>query len=121
MEIKERNYSIDVAKGALIILVILGHVILGTLQDNFIRFFIYSFHMPMFLFISGYLINLNKLSLYSYLGLIKHYTSRMPGWWISAWVIFTTITQYNNLSLKTYIVQIIHPFYHLWYVPSVFL
>lgn len=120
MEIKKWNYSIDVVKGILILLVILGHVILGTIQNNFIRFFIYTFHMPMFLFISGYLVNLNKLRLYSYSGLIKHYASRMLSWWLLAWYIFTTITQYGNLSLKIYIVQFIHPYYHLWYVPSVF-
>lgn len=98
MEIKKWNYSIDVVKGILILLVILGHVILGTIQNNFIRFFIYTFHMPMFLFISGYLVNLNKLRLYSYSGLIKHYASRMLSWWLLAWYIFTTITQYGNLS-----------------------
>lgn len=49
---------LDALKGILIILVILGHVIQGAVQDyqhNDLFRFIYSFHMPLFFLISGYL------------------------------------------------------------------
>lgn len=56
----ERNYHVDNIKGVLIFLVVCGHL-LSYLQDmdsTFaigVRTFIYFFHMPGFIFISGYL------------------------------------------------------------------
>ena len=32
------NTSVDVAKGGLILLVVIGHFLLGTLDDNFVRY-----------------------------------------------------------------------------------
>lgn len=46
----ERVEWIDVYKGIGIILVVVGHVCTGWFRD-----FIYTFHMPLFFFISGYL------------------------------------------------------------------
>ncbi len=46
---------IDQLKGIAILLVVLGHVIGRNLgEDNFLWGAIYSFHMPLFMFISGY-------------------------------------------------------------------
>lgn len=58
---KERRHWLDVVKGIAIILVVMGHV--GSTYGgesaspsfNAIHSFIYSFHMPLFMFISGYL------------------------------------------------------------------
>ena len=53
-----RKFYLDNLKGFLIILVILGHVVQGVFVDyqhNFLFRAIYSFHMPLFFFISGYL------------------------------------------------------------------
>lgn len=50
---QKRNDSIDFAKGFLMIFVILGHIVQGTIEDGNLRGVIYSFHMPLFLFISG--------------------------------------------------------------------
>lgn len=52
-EPRRYNQTADTLKGLLIVLVILGHFLLGTLMDNPIRYFIYSFHMPLFLFVGG--------------------------------------------------------------------
>lgn len=53
-----RDNRLDSIKGFLIILVILGHLIgvcgTGTINGS-VRTFIYTFHMPLFIFISGYL------------------------------------------------------------------
>ncbi|MBR5685582.1 MAG: acyltransferase family protein [Muribaculaceae bacterium] len=55
----ERDHSLDSLKGFLIILVVIGHVI--TILDNAnvinhaVMGLIYSFHMPLFILISGYL------------------------------------------------------------------
>ncbi|MWQ00011.1 acyltransferase family protein [Glaesserella parasuis] len=52
-----RNIYFDATKGFLIILVILGHVILGSLNENTLRYIIYFFHMPLFLAVTGYFIS----------------------------------------------------------------
>lgn len=57
------NYyiGIDILKGILIILVIAGHLIQGNVEDNIIRYIIYSIHIPLFLAVSGFLINFKML------------------------------------------------------------
>lgn len=62
---RERNLYIDIVKGLCIILVIIGHCIQygsgnkyledNTFFNNPFFIFIYSFHMPLFMLISGYL------------------------------------------------------------------
>lgn len=52
MEIKKRQGCFDAAKGIGILLVIIGHMHLQTINP-----FIFSFHMPLFFFISGYFLS----------------------------------------------------------------
>ena len=49
----EREKSIDILKGIGIILVIVGHI-QEYIPKNFL-IYLYSFHMPLFFYISGYL------------------------------------------------------------------
>lgn len=60
----ERNLAIDYIKAFAIILVVLGHSIqygsgpyvkAHMFDNNYIIYFIYSFHMPIFMIVSGYL------------------------------------------------------------------
>jgi len=54
-----RNVLIDILKGVAIILVVLGHAIqFNTISssNNLVFKFIYLFHMPLFMFLSGYLV-----------------------------------------------------------------
>ena len=53
---KFRDQFLDIAKGLAIILVVVGHVLQGSTErfdDLFWFRVIYSFHMPMFVFLSG--------------------------------------------------------------------
>jgi len=59
----KRLQFIDVAKGIGILLVVLGH--LET--TDFLRRWIYSFHMPFFFFISGFLSKLISINYITYL------------------------------------------------------
>lgn len=56
---KERDVQIDNVKAMLIILVVMGHSIEGVIDKsglfNHIYYILYSFHMPVFIFITGYL------------------------------------------------------------------
>ncbi len=58
--IGNRDRKLDALKGFAMILVVMGHIIAfsnsGDLSKNFLFNFIYSFHMPLFFFISGYLV-----------------------------------------------------------------
>ena len=63
-EIDQRNEQIDIAKGLLMTITIFGHVLLASTDlvplASFFLKFIYSFHMPAFLIISGILFDANK-------------------------------------------------------------
>ena len=48
---------IDIAKGYGILFVIIGHL---YLQDSFLTTQIYTFHMPLFFFLSGYVFSAKK-------------------------------------------------------------
>lgn len=58
METKERDYLFDNYKAVLIIFVVVGHFIEVASEDNsfmqVLKWMIFSFHMPAFIFISGY-------------------------------------------------------------------
>ena len=54
---KEKINYIDYSKGIAILFVIFGHVYSG---NNIATTWIYSFHMPLFFIISGFLLKLNK-------------------------------------------------------------
>ncbi|MCM1108493.1 MAG: acyltransferase family protein [Clostridium sp.] len=68
---RHRNQTLDITKGVLILLVVYGHAIqysLGPLWLDSLGFFedpvfrtIYSFHMPLFMLISGYLFGFSNL------------------------------------------------------------
>lgn len=55
---KKREEWCDIAKGIVIILMIIGHM--PNYIPNFVRELIYSFHMPFFFIISGYWFNKDK-------------------------------------------------------------
>lgn len=58
MSTKSRNYFLDNYKALLIVLVLTGHFIEPCYRNNgfltVLKWFIFSFHMPAFIFISGY-------------------------------------------------------------------
>ena len=58
MSTKSRNYFLDNYKAFLILLVVIGHFIEPCYTNNlfltFLKWIIFSFHMPAFIFISGY-------------------------------------------------------------------
>lgn len=51
MEQKTRNKTIDISRGIAIILMVIGH----SGCNEYVRKFIYLFHMAVFFMISGYL------------------------------------------------------------------
>lgn len=119
--VKERNHSVDAVKGVLIFLVVVGHVLLGTLDEKILRYVIYSFHMPAFFFVSGYLLNVEKLQNQKYTEMFGKYWHRMLFEWLIAWVIYTAFAIHNDFNIKSFAHSIVSPYYHLWFVPSLFM
>ncbi|MEG0618349.1 MAG: acyltransferase family protein [Bacilli bacterium] len=104
-----RNKTIDLLKGVLVFLVIWGHVIQCSTNGMFdfylnsIYKFIYSFHMPAFMLISGYLYyyseqnkNLKTILLRKLKQLLIPIIS-----WGFIFYIFLHITNINDFSLRT--------------------
>lgn len=123
-----RNSSIDALKGIMIILVVLGHITyIGELKNHFehLRDYIYFFHMPIFLMITGYFINI-KLS-------IKKITNNLLIPYIlffSTYLIILLITTKLNLLEKSNSIEsisnifhaiIFQPFASYWYLHSLIL
>lgn len=117
----ERNRSVDAIKGVLIFTVVLGHMLLGTLDNNPVRFLIYSFHMPAFFFISGYLLDKNKLKHTPIKRLCLKYWGRMLKPWMVAWIIYSIYACRNEINIFSLLHYLYSPYYHLWFVPSLFL
>jgi len=123
MSSKTRNYNIDLIKGILIILVIIGHVIPVGVSVVFSRYIIYSFHMPLFIGIAGYLLDMSKFQNMTFRNLFDKYWKRVTIPWIIA-VNFYFIINKSYLHadsgylshIKTYIMAYIYPYYHLWFV-----
>ena len=111
-----RNGYIDTCKGILMIFVIIGHVLLGTLEENPVRYAIYSFHMPAFFFISGYLVNTEKLRTESLKQFISRYAFRIiVPWAIAVNVYFFIHYMIEGDSIIGYIKAYVVPYYHLWF------
>lgn len=67
MTLNQRINWIDWAKVFAIYLVALGHLLSKTGREGYILNFIYSFHMPFFFFISGYLFKIKESNFRSFL------------------------------------------------------
>ena len=115
-----RNVSIDSLKGLLIIFVIIGHALFGTLDGNPLRYVIYSFHMPVFLFLSGYLLNCYKISALSIKQLFVKYWKRMLLPWVIALVVYSVVLTVTNFTIFELVMRLTNPYYHLWYIPTLF-
>lgn len=112
-------YFLDIMKGFLLVLVFVGHLIPGEVTEQPVRYLIYSFHMPLFIGISGFLFNIERQQL-TVKSFVQKYAKRL----ILPWFIAVTFYYlYNNLvinhkalSVKRFLHNIYSPYYHLWYV-----
>lgn len=112
MEKIKRDYLFDNLKALLIFLVVLGHMIEPYIyEDNLFKFIyigIYAFHMPLFIFISGYFSkNLEKTRVNAFKKCIIPYLV-----WNSLYVIFIS---------KTFKIMIFQPSWIYWFLLSLFL
>lgn len=114
-----RLRNIDLLKGLLIILVVIGHVIREDMSHSIFRTLIYSFHMPVFIAISGYLFHAERFR--SFGELLKKYTLRLMLPWAIAVVGYswlTTTFQGKSYGVHCILEAFAHPYYHLWFIPA---
>jgi len=117
---------IDALKGFAILLVVLGHAIqykytATAFDENVVFRVIYSFHMPMFMFLSGLVAYYSfEMPVYPYLKK-KFMALAVPflAWFALAY--FATGT-YHTIALKSYIWRmLLSPDYGLWFLWVLFL
>lgn len=107
-QLLEKDLKLSNIKGLLIFLVVFGHLIELNKQNYYQLFvFIYAFHMPLFIFISGYLAKRIKLSKIINLLLLYIIFQSFFDWFLYF------IGEYKTLSFHYG-----KPQFHLWYIVS---
>lgn len=116
MEIKSPNTRLpywDNIKGVLIILVVIGHYLWAYWDSDNVRqviSFIYLFHMPAFVFVSGYFSKSENSRL-------SHSILRL----IVTYLVFNSLMMIMNALLTDGSFQFITPYYSFWYLVSLVL
>lgn len=118
-----RSDGIDYLRGILILLVIVGHVVVGSLHENWIRYPIHAFHMPLFIGITGYLLNAKTLRDISLFNVGIRYWWRMILPFSLAFIFFTGILffhayQESRVTFGLLLSYLHTPYYHLWFIPT---
>ncbi|MDR3705886.1 MAG: acyltransferase family protein [Paludibacteraceae bacterium] len=115
-----RNPNFDFLKGFLIILVVIGHLIHGHVEDNFTRWLIYGFHMPLFIAISGYMFSSVYNRQVSFTELFSKYKVRLIFPWLLAVLLYWLYINYGDFKdgeqNQPIYINLIRPYYHLWFV-----
>lgn len=113
-KVKNRNYLLDNLKVVLIFFVVFGHVIEYYIKDNSILrtiyIFIYFFHMPLFIFISGYLSkNFYRMKRKAVRNLLIPYIIFNMIWYTAVYI-----------GTRRLMFSVISPGWTLWYLLSLF-
>ena len=121
-----RSDGIDFLKGFLILLVIIGHIVVGSVHDNEIRYSIHAFHMPLFIGLTGYLLNANSLTSSPFLTVFTRYWWRLIVPFSLAFTFFTGILffhayQEGRVTIGLLLSYLHTPYYHLWFIPTMML
>jgi acyltransferase len=114
---KGRVSGIDLFRGSLVLLVVLGHFAELTERNHFLTWFGYGFRMPLFIGLTGYLFNLEQARTLPPLALLGKYYDRLILPWLAACIV--TIAATGTLHWYSPFYMIIRPPYHLWFVPVI--
>ena len=121
----KRIEYIDIARGIGILLVVLGHNDFGYIS-LFGYKLIYSFHMPLFFFLSGYFLNAS-IPFFEYFK--KRFNSLLKPYFFTIFLIYFTSVSFNGMSFTTAIRRITKSLYgaghyidwvQLWFLPHLF-
>lgn len=115
--ISPRVSGIDLFRGALVVLVVLGHFAELSAPHHFLTWFGYGFRMPLFIGLTGYLFNLEHARALSPQGLLRKYYDRLILPWLAACAVAMVVT--GSLVWFSPIYAVLRPPYHLWFVPVI--
>lgn len=128
-DIKHRDSSFDILKGILILLVVFGHSICDTCTYNHVDCWhehvfniVYLFHMPLFVFVSGYFAN--SISNKNVKELVTQKTIRL----LLPWLIWTSIDMVLKIStgnihfvgVGSSLSTLYYQCCQIWYLPCIF-
>lgn len=124
MKVGNRNGFVDALKGYAIILVIVGHSIQSNsvnFDENIIFRIIYSFHMPLFMFLSGFVLWLQRAKI-NYIYLLKRsMTLVIPFFTVYILNYFLT-SSFHQFSLLMYLRDlVVAPDLGVWFLWTLFL
>jgi acyltransferase len=111
----QRNSGIDIFRGALVLLVILGHFSELMQRQNLLTWMGFGFRMPLFIGLTGYLFNLERAREMPLPALLRKYYRRLIFPWLVACAVHLTLTQ--QWSWFSPLVIILWPPFHMWFVP----
>lgn len=109
-----RNRGIDLFRGLLVILVILGHFSELTHRHTFIVWLGFGFRMPVLIGLTGYLFNLDHARGMRLVELVRHYHRLIIPWLVAA-TVYVVLSQPIDWRLPLAI--LVRPPFHLWFVP----
>lgn len=115
MEKQTRLAYLDYLKSFLIVLVVVGHVIQLNFKDfdsNLLFRYIYSFHMPLFMFVSGFLCYKTQLKISSLPHKLEHLYIPFFSWFVVSSLLFHPISDFPGLLKKV----ILNPDTGLWFL-----
>lgn len=116
---------IDIARGIGILLVVLGHNDFGYISV-FGHKLIYSFHMPLFFFLSGYFLNVSVPFIEFFK---KRFNALLQPYLFTIFLIYFTSVSFDNMSFGTALRRIGKSMYgaghyidwvQLWFLPHLF-
>lgn len=114
-----KNPSIDLLKGVLILLVMVGHAMELAHAQHLALWIGSGFRMPLMIGISGYLLNIERLRSETRDHFFGRYGERMLLPWLVAAIVYMLVSGWP-LSWRTPIDLLLRPPFHLWYIPVLF-
>jgi fucose 4-O-acetylase-like acetyltransferase len=113
----------DQLKAILLTFVIFGHTFAQPESGDLGKWLIYGFHMPAFLFLSGYLLDADRLQARSWPRLVAHYWRRMLAAWLVVSLLYLAVFDQDAYATVPHALRtlVLTPVWHLWYVPALFL
>ena len=122
---KQRIEYIDIARGVGILLVVMGHNDF-SLVSPFAYKLIYSFHMPLFFFLSGYFLN-TTIGFWDFFK--KRFNTLIKPYLFTLFLIYFISLSFGRIGFPTTIVRIVKSLYgtgryidwvQLWFLPHLF-
>ena len=95
----ERDVSIDIAKGICIILVVIGHLLqfdCSGLAKNTLFNYIYAFHMPVFMMLSGYVASYGNFDVPFTKLILRRFRQLMVPFFV--WMVLTVVYWHTSLA-----------------------